>query len=96
VGKDRANKKIARIMGQLADDEKSFLRRFYFPNREGHITAWPHEIGNLEFDGVVFCPGDSGLKDQIQTYCLTEAAQRYVAEHQTFLAELEKTNPHRY
>ena len=96
VEKHKANKKFAHIMGHLADDEKRFLRRFYFPNRSGRVMAWPHEIGKLESDGVLFCPGDSGLKDQMQTYWLTDATMNYAAKHKTVLAELERIDPHGY
>ena len=96
ISKHAANRKIAENMEHLADDEKRFLRRFYFPNRVGRVMAWPHEIGRLETDGVLFCPGDSGLKDKMQTYCMTNGVLKYIAKHRDFLADLERINPQGY
>lgn len=96
IGKYRANRKITKTINHLAEDEKRFLRQFYFPSHNGHIMAWPHEVGKLETDGVIFCPGDSGLKDGMLAYCLTDATQKYIRNHKEFLVELEKVNPHGY
>jgi hypothetical protein len=96
LGKYRSNKRVAEVMSKLAPDEKRLVRQFYFPAREGHIMAWPHEVGKLESDGVLFSPGETGLKDTMKTYCLTPSASKYAAKHRDFLAELEKTKPTRY
>ncbi len=86
--------RMAQVMSNLAEDEKRFLRRFYFPRHISHIIVWRHEVGKLESDGVVFCPGDSGLSNMQQVYCLTEATLKYIAKHkEVFLATLERTNP---
>jgi hypothetical protein len=96
VVKYAATRRIAQNMGRLAEDEKGFLRRFYFPHRVGRVMAWPHEIGKLESDGVLFRPEESVLKDKMQTYCLTDAASKYVTKHKTFLSELESVDPQAY
>ena len=85
----RLKGKALQTMAHLATDERAVIRGFYFPVRRGHIMAWPHEIGKLEVDGVLFCPGPSGLKDQMQTYCLTDTASKYIENNPNVFADLE-------
>ena len=86
--------KIADVMSNLTEDEKQTLRRLYLPKPTSHLIAWPHQIGKLESDGVLFCPGDSGLGNNEKVYCLTATALKYVEKHKkVFLEELERTKP---
>src|ERR1700730_1624021 len=89
IAEHRAKGKIAHVMSNLAEDEKRFLRRFYFPRQISHLIVWRHEVGKLENDGVVFSPGDSGLSNMQEVHCLTNAALGYIEKHK----ELERTNP---
>jgi len=84
---------MARLMSSLSQEEKRFLRRFYFPVHTGHVIVWRHEVGKLEADGIVFCPGNSGLTNRQEVYSLTPAVLTYMARHKEFIAELGKT-PH--
>jgi hypothetical protein len=89
----RRARAIGHVMSNLAPDEKRLLRRFFFPSRNGRIIVWRHEIGRLESDGVLFCPGDAGLQNRQEVFCLTDEASRYIEKHRGFLAELEGINP---
>jgi hypothetical protein len=84
-----ADRKMSHVMSSLAVDEKKLIRRFYFPDKNGRLIVWPHEVGKLASDGVVFCPGEAGLRNEMVVYSLTPAALRYIEKHKTFVSELD-------
>lgn len=83
-------RKIARRLSDLAGDEKRFLLRF-FQSNTSVVIAWPHEMGKLEVDGILFRPSDSGFGNNQFNYSLTPRASKYVSRHKdSFLQYLKK------
>jgi hypothetical protein len=87
----RSAKKLSHIMSHLAESEKQFLRRFYFPKHVGHVIVWKHEVGKLESDGIVFFPNDFHFENGQEGVSLTSAALKYIEQHQEFLTMLDRT-----